>query len=127
MKTFNFRNGTCGLIIEHYNKDTAMAISITDLELDEQIECLTVIDYDFDYDIGLVTTNAGIVTGNEIDGYKTGTEILAELGVIEKIWESYDFYNRRDELVKTDVCSINIRKLKEYAIEWDYWETEIED
>lgn len=127
MKEFEFNNRNCGLLIGHYNKENAMCISVVDLETDEVIQGLTVLDKDFDYDIGLVTVEADIVDGDEIWGYKTGTDILKELGVVEKVWESHEFNDGTANIVKADICIINLEKLKEYSTEWNYWETELEE
>lgn len=127
MKKFEFNNRNCGLLIGHYNKENAMGISVVDLETDEAIHNLTVLNKDFDYNIGLVTVEADFVDGDEIFGYKTGTDILRELGVLEKVWETIEYDDGTGEIVKADVCSIDIEKLKEYSIEWQYWETELEE
>ena len=124
MKTFKFRNGNCVLAVGHYNKEKAMAISVVDLELDEEIQNLTMLNKDFDYEIGLITVVTDFVDGDEIFGYKTGTDILSELGIVEKVWETIEYDDGTGEIVKADICTIDIEKLKEYSTEWEYWETD---
>lgn len=128
VKTFNFRGyeNHC-LLVGHYNSNKAMGISVVDLETEEEIGCLTVLIPDFDYDIGLVTVCADIVDGDEIFGYKTGTDILKDLGIVEKVWETIEYDDGTGDIEKADVCTIDLYKLKEYSKDWNYYEFEPED
>lgn len=125
VKTFEFRgNENCCLSVGHYPKEKSMWIAVIDADLGEEIESLTVFDRDYDYDVGLVTVCNESVGGNEIWGYKTGTEVLQELGLIEKIWKSYSCYNLKGIKNKIHSCNINLNKLAEYCYDWDFWEFE---
>lgn len=125
MKKFNFRNyENCCLSVGHYPKEKAMWICVIDSETDEEMESLTLFNQDFDYEIGLVTVYADIVEGNEIHDYKTATEVLQELGVVEKLWETIKYDDGTAKIAKADVCSIDLYKLSKYTKDWDYWEFE---
>lgn len=120
IKTFEFRgNKKCCLSVGHYNKEKAIAISAMDMEIDEEIATLTVLDVNADYEVGVATVIGDFIDGDEVFGYKTGTDILKELGIVKKVEESYSI-----EETRVDVCNINLDKLEEYAKEWEYWEGE---
>lgn len=126
MKTFKFRNNdNCAFNVWHYNKERAIAITVIDTETDEEIETLTVLD-DADYDVGFTRIYNGNVTGDEIFGYKTGAEVLQDLGIVEKVWETYEIDEDGINVIPVAECTIDLYKLKEYSKNWDYWEFEEE-
>lgn len=126
MKTFTFRNNdNCAFNVWHYNKERAIAITVIDTETDEEIETLTVLD-DADYDVGFTRIYNGNVTGDEIFGYKTGAEVLQDLGIVEKVWETYEIDEDGINVIPVAECTIDLYKLKEYSKNWDYWEFEEE-
>lgn len=120
MKTFEFTNNTdCCFAVEHYYNNTkAIAITIIDSTTDYELATLTVYDEDFDYEVGIATISYNDVFEDSIFGYKIAREILTELGIIQKIWETYSF---DDDTISADVCSIDLHKLKEYSKTWNYW------
>lgn len=114
MKTFEFNSNTdCCFEVEHYNNTKAISITIVDSITDNELATLTVFDKDFDYEAGIAT-----ISYDYTFEYKTAREILAELGIIQKVWETYTF---DDGYVSADVCSIDLQKLKEYSKTWNYW------
>lgn len=122
MKTFifgEFKN--CYFSVGHYNKENAMGITIVDADTEEDIETLTILDKDYDYEIGVVTIYNDNVIGNEVEGYKTGTQILQELGIVEKIWTTYDLDVDGINSIPISICSINLNLLKDYSRDWNYW------
>lgn len=127
MKKFNFRNSdNCAFNVWHYNREKAMAITVIDTETDEEISTLTVLD-DADYDVGFTRIYNGNVTGDEIFGYKTGTEFLQDLGIVEKVWETYEIDEDGINVIPVAECTIDLYKLKEYSKCWDFWEFEEEE
>lgn len=120
MRTFEFNSNTdCCFSVEHYyNNPKAIAITITDSTTDNELATLTVFDKDFDYEVGNATISYDDSFGDSIFGYKTAREILTELGIIKKVWETYSFY---DDTVSADVCTIDLHRLKEYSKTWNYW------
>jgi len=120
MKTFQFNSNTdCCFSVEHYYNNTkAIAISIIDSTTDNELAMLTVCDNDFDYEVGNATISYDDIFGDSIWGYKTAREILSDLGIIKKVWETYSF---NDDTISADVCTIDLYKLKEYSKEWNYW------
>lgn len=127
MKTFTFGNSNnCAFNVWHYNKEKAIAITVIDIETDEELNILTVLD-DADYDVGFAIIYNGNVTGDEIFGYKTGTEVLQELGIVEKVWETYEIDIDGVNVIPVAECTIDLHKLKEYSKTWNYWEFEEEE
>lgn len=125
MKTFEFGNNeNCCFSVWHYNKENAMAITVIDSNTNEEIETLTVLNTEMDYDIGFTLIYADVISGDEISGFKTGTEILQELGIIEKVYETYNFDEKYagENVIKVDQCKIDLYKLKEYSKFWDFGE-----
>ena len=128
MKTFTFRNSdNCAFNVWHYNKETAIAITVIDIETEEELGELTVLNNDIDYDVGFAIIYNGNVTGDEIFGYKTGTEVLQELGIVEKVWETYEIDIDGVNVIPVAECTIDLHKLKEYSKTWNYWEFEEEE
>lgn len=124
MKTFTFRNNdNCAFNVWHYNKERAIAITVIDAETEEEIETLTVLD-DADYDVGFTRIYNGNVTGDEIFDYKTGTEVLQDLGIVEKVLGTYEIDEDGINVIPVAECIIDLYKLKEYSKNWDYWEFE---
>lgn len=127
MKTFTFGySDNCAFNVWHYNKEKAIAITVIDIETDEELNILTVLD-DADYDVGFARIYNGKVTGDEIFGYKTGTEVLQELGIVEKVWETYEIDIDGVNVIPVAECTIDLHKLKEYSKTWNYWEFEEEE
>ena len=119
---FKFENNDkCYFSVGHYNKENAIAINVVDGETDEDIVTLTVLDKSYDYEIGLATIDNNYVVGNEVEGYKTGTQVLQELGIIDKIWAIYELDDDGENSISVASCSLNLRVLKEYSREWEYW------
>lgn len=120
MKTFEFNSNThCCFSVEHYYNNTkAISIKIVDSDTDNELATLTIFDKDFDYEVGNTTITYDDVFGDSIFGYKTAREILTQLGIIKKVWETYSF---NDDTVSADVCTIDLHKLKEYSKNWNYW------
>lgn len=106
----------------HYNKEKAMGITIIDANTGENIETLTVLDSDNDYEIGVITVYNDSIVGDEVEGYKTGTEILKDLGIVKKIWKKYKLGLDGVNYIPIAICSINLSALAKYAKNWDYWE-----
>lgn len=128
MKTFTFRNSdNCAFNVWHYNKEKAIAITVIDIETEEELGELTVLNNDIDYDVGFAIIYNGNVTGDEIFGYKTGTEVLQELGIVEKVWETYEIDIDGVNVIPVAECTIDLHKLKEYSKTWNYWEFEEEE
>ena len=128
MKTFTFRNSdNCAFNVWHYNKEKAIAITVIDIETEEELGELTVLNNDIDYDVGFAIIYNGNVTGDEIFGYKTGTELLQELGIVEKVWETYEIDIDGVNVIPVAECTIDLHKLKEYSKTWNYWEFEEEE
>lgn len=120
MRIFEFDlNEDCCFAVGYYCDNTkAIAISIIDSITDNELATLTVYDKDFDYEVGNATISYDDTFGDSVFGYKTAREILIELGIIKKVWETYSF---DDDTVSADVCSIDLHKLKEYSKYWNYW------
>lgn len=128
MKTFTFGNSdNCAFNVWHYNKEKAIAITVIDIETEEELGELTVLNNDIDYDVGFAIIYNGNVTGDEIFGYKTGTEVLQELGIVEKVWETYEIDIDGVNVIPVAECTIDLYKLKEYSKTWNYWEFEEEE
>lgn len=128
MKTFTFRNSdNCAFNVWHYNKEKAIAITVIDIETEEELGELAVLNNDIDYDVGFAIIYNGNVTGDEIFGYKTGTELLQELGIVEKVWEIYEIDIDGVNVIPVAECTIDLHKLKEYSKDWNYWEFEEEE
>ncbi len=127
MKTFTFGySDNCAFNVWHYNKEKAIAITVIDIETEEELGELTVLNNDTDYDVGFAIIYNGNVTGDEIFGYKTGTELLQELGIVEKVWEIYEIDIDGVNVIPVAECTIDLYKLKEYSKNWNYWEFEEE-
>lgn len=127
MKTFKYgKYDKCAFNVGHYNKEKAIGITVVDTETDEELNILTVLD-DADYDVGFARIYNGKVTGDEIFGYKTGTEVLQELGIVEKVWETYEIDLDGINVIPVAECTIDLYTLKEYSKTWDYWEFEEEE
>ena len=127
MKTFTFGySDNCAFNVWHYNKEKAIAITVIDIETEEELGELTVLNNDTDYDVGFAIIYNGNVTGDEIFGYKTGTEVLQELGIVEKVWEIYEIDIDGVNVIPVAECTIDLYKLKEYSKNWNYWEFEEE-
>lgn len=120
MKKFQFMNyENCCFKIEHYcNNSKAIAITVIDSETDNELAMLTVLDEDFDYEVEIATIANDDFYGDDINGYKSAREILTELGIIRKVWETYI----TGEYISADVCTIDLYTLKEFSKIWDYWE-----
>lgn len=128
MKTFTFGNSNnCAFNVWHYNKEKAIAITVIDIETEEELGELTVLNNDIDYDVGFAIIYNGNVTGDEIFGYKTGTELLQDLGIVEKVWETYEIDIDGVNVIPVAECTIDLYKLKEYSKDWNYWEFEEEE
>lgn len=128
MKTFTFGySDNCAFNVWHYNKEKAIAITVIDIETEEELGELTVLNNDIDYDVGFAIIYNGNVTGDEIFGYKTGTELLQELGIVEKVWETYEIDIDGVNVIPVAECTIDLYKLKEYSKDWNYWEFEEEE
>lgn len=128
MKTFTFGNSNnCAFNVWHYNKEKAIAITVIDIETEEELGELTVLNNNIDYDVGFTIIYNGNVTGDEIFGYKTGTEVLQELGIVEKVWETYEIDIDGVNVIPVAECTIDLYKLKEYSKTWNYWEFEEEE
>lgn len=127
MKTFIFgKNENCAFDVGHYNKEHAIGITVIDAETEEELGVLTVLD-DADYDVGFARIYNGYVVGDEIFGYKTGTEILQDLGIVKKVWQTYKIDNDGINIIPVAECTIDLYKLKEYSKNWNYWEFEEEE
>lgn len=127
MKTFRFgKNDNCAFDVWHYNKESAIGITVIDTETEEELGVLTVLD-DADYDVGFARIYNGNVTGDEIFGYKTGTEVLQDLGIVERVWETYEIDVDGTNVIPVAECTIDLYRLKEYTKNWDYWEFEEEE
>lgn len=128
MKTFTFGySDNCAFNVWHYNKEKAIAITVIDIETEEELGELTVLNNNIDYDVGFTIIYNGNVTGDEIFGYKTGTEVLQELGIVEKVWETYEIDIDGVNVIPVAECTIDLHKLKEYSKTWNYWEFEEEE
>lgn len=128
MKKFTYiKNKNCCFEVGHYNKEKAIRIAIIEGDSGEYIRTLTVLDIDNDYEIGLATIYNGNLIKDETSNYKTGTEFLQDLGIVEKVWETYDIDLDGINLIPVAVCSINLNILAEYSKNWDYWEYEPEE
>lgn len=128
MKKFTYiKNKNCCFEVGHYNKEKAIRIAIVEGDSGEYIRTLTVLDIDNDYEIGLATIYNGNLIKDETSNYKTGTEFLQDLGIVEKVWETYDIDLDGINLIPVAVCSINLNILAEYSKNWDYWEYEPEE
>ncbi len=128
MKTFTFGNSNnYAFNVWHYNKEKAIAITVIDIETEEELGELTVLNNNIDYDVGFTIIYNGNVTGDEIFGYKTGTEVLQELGIVEKVWETYEIDIDGVNVIPVAECTIDLHKLKEYSKTWNYWEFEEEE
>jgi len=127
MKTFIFGdNKNCVFNVGHYNKESAIEIAVVDIETEEELGVLTVLD-DADYEVGFARIYNGNVVGDEILGYKTGTEVLQDLGIVEKVWKTYEIDNDGMNIIPVAECTIDLYKLKEYSKNWDYWEFDVEE
>lgn len=128
MKKFTYiKNKNCCFEVGHYNKEKAIRIAIVEGDSGEYIRTLTVLDIDNDYEIGLATIYNGNLVKDETSNYKTGTEFLQDLGIVEKVWETYDIDLDGINLIPVAVCSINLSTLAEYSKDWNYWEYEPEE
>lgn len=128
MKTFTFGySDNCAFNVWHYNKEKAIAITVIDIETEEELGELTVLNNDIDYDVGFAIIYNGNVTGDEIFSYKTGTELLQDLGIVEKVWETYEIDIDGVNVIPVAECTIDLYKLKEYSKDWNYWEFEEEE
>lgn len=122
MKTFKYgKIEKCYFSVGHYNKENAIGITVVEEETGEDITTLTELDDNYDYEIGLATIYNGNVVGDEVVGYKTGTQVLQDLGIIDEIWTTYDLDNDGINSIPIASCRINLRVLKEYSKEWNYY------
>lgn len=123
MKTFEFSNNiNCCFSVGHYfNNPKAIAITVIDSETDNELATLTVFDKESDYEVGEVTITYDSIFGDEVFGYKSARDILTELGIIQKVWKTYEFDDGTGENILADVCTIDLYKLKEYSKVWNYW------
>ena len=122
MKYFNFgENENCCFSVSHYNKDNAIAIDVVDGKTGECITTLSVLDRSYDYEVGLATVCNDYVSGNDVTGYKTGTQVLQELGIVDEIWTIYELDDDGENSISVASCSLNLSVLKEYSREWEYW------
>ena len=127
MRKFNYvKNKKCCFEVGHYNKEKAIRIAIVEEDTGKYIRTLTVLDKDNDYEIGLATIYNGNLLKYGTSKYRTGTEFLQDLGIIEKIWETYDINLDGIHSIPVAVCSINLNILAEYSRCWKYWEYEPE-
>ena len=124
IKTFEFRgNKKCCLSVGHYNKEKAIAISVIDMEIDEEIATLTVLDEYSDYEVGMATVIGDFIDGDEVTIYKTAADILQELGIVKEVVKKYSIDEKGyGDKTRVDVCEINLDRLEEYAKKWEYWE-----
>ncbi len=122
MKTFKFgETEKCCFSVGHYNQEDAIAINVVEEETGEYIATLTVLDRSYDYEVGLATVCNDYVSGNDVTGYKTGTQVLEELGIIDEIWTIYELSDDGENSISVASCSLNLSVLKEYSREWEYW------
>lgn len=122
MKAFLFgKTENCCFSVGHYNKENAISINVVDDRTGESITSLTVLDKNYDYELGLATIYNDNVIGNDVEGYKTGTQVLQELEIIEEIWTTYDLDVDGENSIPIASCSINLSLLKQYSRNWDYW------
>lgn len=119
---FEFRNNkNCCFEVWHYNKEKAIAIAVIDADTEEKLETFTVLDKSADYQIGVATVYDGFIDGDEVNGYKTATEILQDLEIIQKVWNRY-LLDVDSNFTPVVSCSINLEILFKYSKKWNYYE-----
>lgn len=122
MKYFKFgENEKCCFSVGHYNKDNAIVINVVEKETGEYISTLTVLDDSYDYEVGLATIYNDNIVEDEMEVYKTGTQVLEELGAIDEIWAIYELDDDGENFVSVASCSLNLNVLKDYSRDWEYW------
>lgn len=111
-KIWDYKN--CSFIVSHYiTEPNAIAIVIQDNDTSEIVTKCTIYDISEEYRVGMATIK-------NYSENKEMTEFLKNLGIVTNIIESHQVNEMTEDTETIDVCNIDLKKLKEYSIEWHY-------
>lgn len=111
-KIWDYKN--CSFIVSHYiTEPSAIAIVIKDNDTSEIVTKCTIYDIFEEYQLGMATIK-------NYSENKEMTEFLKNLGIVTNIIESHQVNEMAEDTETIDVCNIDLKKLKEYSIEWHY-------